>query len=142
MYPLWKYHEINVRKRTVGLHTFQELHVSIYILKSGKSVPLFTCDPVFKYAYTNWEDQTTTFQYFALLTTKRQTTGTFTSFLLPCSCSIRKWKYSDGEKIVFEIRADSDCRPTILKTWRKEISESVWVCVCLSMCRIFFFGER
>ena len=33
-------------------------------------------------------------------------------FLLPCS--LRKWKYGDGKKIVFEIIADSDC--TTLKT--------------------------
>ena len=37
------------------------------------------------------------------------------SFLLPCS--IRKWKYGDGEKIVFEIRAGSDS--TTLKELRK-----------------------
>ena len=52
------------------------------------------------------------------------------SFLLPCS--IRKWKYGHGEKFVFEIMADSDCRPTTLKTWKKVVFRKVSLCV--SVC--------
>ena len=44
-----------------------------------------------------------------------------------------------AEKIVFEIRADSDC--TTLKTWRKVIFQNVSVCRIVSMandnCRTF-----
>ena len=52
----------------------------------------------------------------------------YTNILLPCS--IRKWKYGDGKKIMFEIIADSDC--TTLKTLKKVVFRKVSVCV--SVC--------